>query len=181
MPLCSIGSIGSVGVVLGAIAVFALAKRLLFRRLWRGSRHGRRTRELRCGGAARRWGRRGLGRSFWLRALFSELDTTPGQEREIRAALEDLRTTAREARGGLFGARTEIARAVGGEAFDEAAFTAATTRADDAAGRMKEALRTALERVHAILDPKQRERLAELLGRGAWFGRGGGPYRTSEA
>ena len=50
---------------------------------------------------------------------------------------------------------------------------------------MKDAFASALKRIHGVLDPKQRERLAELVGSGG-FGRwgrwgrgggGGGPYR----
>jgi Spy/CpxP family protein refolding chaperone len=131
------------------------------------------------------WGgfRRGPGKSFWLRALFSRLDTTPGQEREIRAAIEEFQKTAREAKEGLTATRTDIARAVAGESFDDVAIAEAGTRVDDVSTKVKEAFASAMKKVHAVLDPKQRERLADLLtngpGWGRW-GRGGGwggPYR----
>jgi len=45
---------------------------------------------------------------------------------------------------------------------------------------MKEALAGALRRIHAILDPRQRERLAEILSRGPRYRGGwGGPYRDA--
>ncbi|MBX3260651.1 MAG: periplasmic heavy metal sensor [Labilithrix sp.] len=127
------------------------------------------------------WGRSGgLGGSFWLRAVFARLDTTPGQEREIRGALEDLQRTARDARDGLKGARADLARAVRGESFDRDAAAEAGGRADAAVATAKDAALSALERVHAVLDPHQRERLAALLAEGPGGGRRrGGPYRDA--
>lgn len=170
MALCSIG------IAAGIIGVVALVKRLVWHRrlgCCSGHHHGH-------GG----WGRRhGPGRSFWLRALFSRLDTTPGQEKEIRSAIEDFQRVAREAKGDVFGSRESVAKAVAGEVFDPAAIDEASQRVDAATARIKEALRSALERVHAVLDPKQRERLGEILARGVrggggFGGFGGGPYRV---
>lgn len=179
MALCSIA------IAAGVIGVVAVMKRIFFYR-----RFGEPMGFAACGPSlgggcgggheqhwrARRWG--GPGRSFWLRALFAKLDTTPGQEREIRAAIEDFQTTAKATRGGLVESRTYVARAIAGDSFDEIAAGEASTRADDAVRNVKEALATALKRVHAVLDPKQRERLAELLEKGPGFGRRwGNPYR----
>ncbi len=154
MALCSIG------IAAGIIGVVALVKRLVWRRRL-GCRSG------------------GPGRSFWLRALFSRLDTTPGQEKEIRSAIEDLQRAAREAKGDVIGSRESVAKAVAGEVFDPSAIDEASQRVDAATARIKEAMRAALERVHAVLDPKQRERLGAILaqGPGAFRGFGGGPYR----
>jgi len=74
-----------------------------------------------------------------------------------------------------------LGKSVAGETFDDAAFEAVSARVDAHVGKMKDALSSALKRVHAVLDPKQRERLADLVSKGA-FGRwgrggGGGPYR----
>ncbi len=122
----------------------------------------------------------GPGGSFWLRAVFARLDTTPGQEREIRAAIEEFQTTARSAKEGLKGAREDLARALRGEAFDEAAVGEASSRSDAATATIKVALEVALKRVHAVLDAGQRERLADLLAKGPGFGRRwSGPYRDA--
>ena len=128
----------------------------------------------------RGWGRRrGPGGSFWLRAIFSRLDTTPGQEKEIRSAIEELQDRARDARDGLKTARADVASAIRGEIFDEAAIAGAGTRADATAGQVKDAILAALRRIHAVLDDKQRERLADLFANGPGFGRRwGGPYRS---
>jgi len=162
MALCSIA------IALGIVSAFALTKKLVFRRRFGCAPHSRRG---------------GPGRSFWLRSLFARLDTTPGQEREIRAAIEELRDRARDAKSGVGETREGIGQAVAGESFDEAAFESVTARFDATAEKMKDAAAVALRRIHAVLDPKQRERLAELVSRGA-FGRwgrpvvlGGGPYR----
>jgi Spy/CpxP family protein refolding chaperone len=153
MATCSIGW----ALVLGA-AIFVATRLLLRRRCHRGR-----------GG--------GPGRSRFLRGIFARLDTTPGQEREIRAAIEELQTQARSAREKVRGAREGLARALRGDAVDDAAFVELRARAEDVASEMHRAFEAALRRVHAILDPAQRERLAALLERGP-FGRWGGPYRA---
>jgi uncharacterized membrane protein len=116
-----------------------------------------------------------------LRALFARLDTTPGQEREIRSAIEEAQRTAFDAREGLKGAREEIAKAIRGESFDDVAVGEASARADTTASRVKDALANALRRIHAVLDANQRERLAEIVANGPGFGRRGwgGPYRDA--
>jgi uncharacterized membrane protein len=172
MALCSIA------LAAGIVGVVTLVKGALWRR--RVARGGG------CGGRAappRGW-RRGagpIGGSRWLRALYARLDTTPGQEREIRAALEDLRDRALEARADAPEVRAGIGKALSGEAFDASAFAAVGARVDASTEKLKDALAAALQRVHGALDPKQRERLAEIVssGIGPWRGgfRGASPYR----
>jgi Spy/CpxP family protein refolding chaperone len=189
-------SLWSIAMAAGLVGVLAMVKRLVLRRRfasdagWGGG--GCEGGSCRSGGGRGLggWGRfggrsRGIGRSFWLRALFARLDTTPGQEREIRAALEDLRDRARDAKTGLPETRANIGKAMAGDTFDRSALEAASARFDATAEKMKDAFASALQRIHGVLDPKQRERLAELVssGFGPW-GRGGfrgngGPYRGS--
>ena len=195
MALCSIA------IAAGIVGVVAVVKRLVFRRRFGhlafaggpcggggfgGMGFG--DEGASCGGRGfKRWGRHwgghggGIGGSFWLRALYARLDTTPGQEREIRAAIEELRERARDAKSGLPETRENIGKSVAGETFDTAAFEAVSARFDATAEKMKDALASALKRIHAVLDPKQRERLADIVSKGAFgrFGRGGGgPYRA---
>lgn len=165
MALCS------VAIAAGVIGALLLVKRLIFRRRYmrggscRGSWRGRH------GG--------GPGGSFWLRALFSKLDTTPGQEKEIRSAIEDFQKTAKESKESLGASREAVARAVRHETFDEIAIGEATVKVDAATGQVKNAFEAALRRIHAVLDGKQRERLAEILERGPrGFGGWGAPYRA---
>lgn len=131
-------------------------------------------------------------RSSWrtfsaLNRVFARLDTMPGQEREIRAAIEDMRDRAQDAKSGLPETRASLARSIAGETFDDAAFEAVSARVDATSEKMKDALASALKRIQGVLDPKQRERLAALVGSGGLgrWGRGGGgggvggggPYR----
>jgi Spy/CpxP family protein refolding chaperone len=79
--------------------------------------------------------------------------------------------------------RESLARAVAGDTFDEAAFEAVSARADASTAQVKDALAAAMKRIHATLDSKQRERLAELVADGpfAAWARRGHPYRGGEA
>lgn len=160
----------SLAIGFAVASVVLLGSRLARRRFGRGScGHGRH--RARFGG--------GPGGSFWLRSLFGRLDTTPGQEREIRAALETLQERGRAAKSDLGASREDLARAIVAEELDDAALAAATSRVDDVTAKAKEAFTDALRRIHAVLDPRQRERLAEIVARGFGpFGRFGGPYRS---
>lgn len=171
MALCSIGiAAGIIGLVVAVKTLF----RPRHRRFGGGYGGGG------CGHRGHYRGGYGPGHSRWLRALFSRLDTTPGQEREIRAAIEEVQRVAREAKEGVFGSREKVAKAVASDVFDPSAIDDASAQVDAAAARVKEAFRASLEKVHAILDPKQRERLAEILQKGPRGFRGGwgGPYRS---
>jgi Spy/CpxP family protein refolding chaperone len=207
MALCSIA------IAAGIVGVVAIVKRLVFRRRFGhlafaggpcggagfgGGGYGGDFEGRSCGGGGSRWwggGGRGWGRfgghrggiggSFWLRALFARLDTTPGQEREIRAAIEEMQERARNAKGDLPEVRANIAKAMVGDTFDTAAFEAVSARVDATGEKMKDAFGSALKRIHAVLDPRQRERFADIVGKGGLFGRwgrggpksGDGPYR----
>ncbi len=161
MALCSIA------IAAGILGVVGLLKGLMFR-----GGHA-------CGHGHGRFRERGIGRSFWLRRLFTRLDTTPGQEREIRDALEALRDRARDAKSGLGSTRESLGRAVAGESFDDGAFEAVSAQVDATTEKMKDAFASALKRIHAVLDVKQRERLAEIVGKGGFgrWNRSFGPYR----
>jgi Spy/CpxP family protein refolding chaperone len=198
MALCSIA------VAAGVVGIVALVKGALFHRRFGRFGHGFGPpwAMAACGpslggeGACGRGGpfRHGFGRwrgfgahgggpggSFWLRAIFARLDTTPGQEKEIRAAIEDFQRTAREAKDGLHASREGLAKAIAGETFDEIAIGEASVKIDATAAKVKEAFEAALRRIHAVLDPKQRERLSRLVAegpRGMRDGWGNHPYRS---
>lgn len=170
---------------IGILGAFAIVRRILLRRYFRrmgfaggGWGHG----FGRHGGG--RFGKRSIGRSFWLRAIFTKLDTTPGQEREIRAAIEEMQERAIDAKKDMPEARTNIARALNADAFDTGALEAVNARVDATAEKMKDAFGSALRRIHGVLDPKQRQRLAEVIASGGFRSFGGpgqgGPYRMGE-
>jgi len=135
---------------------------------WHGWRHYHHHRHHRHG---HRWHRR-----WMLHAALARLDASPAQERAIIAELDKVEEQVHAAGGTLREARGDLAATVRGSTLDDAALGAALGRLDSAFGDIRATAIEALRAIHAILDDKQRERLADLLdGRGpVWHG---GPYR----
>jgi hypothetical protein len=123
----------------------------------------------RWGGGGRHWGRRG-GPGGVLRFLFEALDTSPGQEKEIRSAADEFFDQARSMRRDVREWRADVAKAVSGEFFDETTMGELFARQDDGLDKLRRSVVGGLARVHAVLDENQRKRLAELVERG--------PYRA---
>jgi hypothetical protein len=125
------------------------------------------------------WGDQGYGGGGWggpsvfLRMLFRRLETTPGQEKVIVAAYEEMREAAREARGELKQSRAEIAKAMRGPAIDEVLFGEMFARHDAAMDKLRKAGIGAIAKVHDALDERQRARFADIVesGPGAFRGR----------
>ncbi len=119
-----------------------------------------------------------------LRFLFVRLDTSPSQEKVIVDALEQLWSTKREIGDEFVQTRRDVAEAMRGVAFDESALSSAFSRQDEMLTKLRESIRASLQRVHEVLDEKQRAAAADLL-EGIFHGRGGrgpfsqGPYRTA--
>ena len=109
------------------------------------------------------------GRDVILRMLFRKLDTTHGQEKVIAEAADEIHAAARKLRGEFRSSREDVAKAVRTEHFDEVLFGEMFARHDAAAEGMRKTVFGALAKVHAVLDEKQRERLAELIERGPGF------------
>ncbi len=111
---------------------------------------------------------RGL-RRFALHRALERLDTTPGQEKVIVAALDELTDAARHARSKVVASRGEVAAALRGEHFEAATVDAVLARhAEDVAG-LGSAARSALAKIHEALDPEQRKRLAGWIEAGPGF------------
>ncbi len=138
-------------------------------------------------GFRRGWGRRGqgggehdwrgrgdFGRPFFLRSIFERLDTTPGQEKAILAALDELKETARAAKSEMKGARNELAQAMRTESFDEVALGGATARVEGVMDTARKAGIAAFAKVHQALDDRQRQKLADIIESGPGFARWGG-------
>lgn len=136
---------------------------------WHGGWHGRHHRHGWHGGRER--GPRG-----WMRWLSSRLDATPGQEKEIAAAVEEFLGKARELKREGKASRDDVARVLRHESLDEEALGALFSRHDDALREVQKAFAGALGRIHAALDSEQRARLAELIESSPRWGFGG-PYR----
>lgn len=119
-------------------------------------------------------------RGRWMWAVLSRLELSPAQEKVVRAELEKLKQTAKGMRDEGKQSRADMANAIRGEELDENALAAMFMRHDDRLHDLRQDLGGALGRIHAVLDPDQRERLADLISRGSFGGRFGGPYRTAD-
>ncbi len=138
------------------------------------------------------------GGRFFLRAMFERLDTTPGQEKVIQQAFEDLREKGRAAKNDMKTARAEIAKAMRSTSFDEVSVGTATAQVEAVMDSMRKAGIDAFAKVHEALDERQRGLLADFIengprfrdfagnwgNRGGWGNHGnhpneGGPYRYS--
>lgn len=132
------------------------------------------------------WHGGGPGRRGLYMAL-SHLDASPAQERAIIAEVEKLKERVYTAKSSLKDSRSDLAAAVRGPALDDAALGGVLGRVDTATGEVRAAALDAIRNIHAVLDDKQREQLADILDRGFWRaggwrgghgGPGGGPYRV---
>jgi uncharacterized membrane protein len=127
-----------------------------------------------CGGSGR-WGHGHWGRGRWgsdraLYYAFERLNTSPGQEKAIRGALQDLRDSLGALRPAVQSLRQDIA-----SVFKEETFTAAQAEnilhsRDPELGQARAALALTISRIHEALDPDQRERVARWAAEGprAW-------------
>lgn len=127
-----------------------------------------------CGGAGRGRGgygfRGGRGR-FFLNRLLDRLDTTPGQEKVIREAVDGVFEDLHDAKSDLRGTRSEIAQAVRGENLDRGAIDGVFEKHDVVIDRVRQNTLDAFAKVHETLDERQRKILAELIEAGP-FARG---------
>lgn len=156
------------GFLFGSACLVGLAA-LLARPAWHGGR---------CGHHGR--GGRWSGPAWMLRRLYERLDTTPGQEKVIRRAVDDLTAEAETLRDEAGRTREDMARAVSGAAFDESALRDAFARHDERLARLREQLVASLGQVHEALDDRQRRELASLVSEGlGWAGSWRGPYRDA--
>jgi len=120
----------------------------------------------------------GPGSRAALYHVLAELDCTPAQERAIRDEVDGVMRVVRELGEERRASRDDLARAVAGADLDRAALDAMFARHDQRLVAVRGEVVAALGRIHAVLDERQRERLADLIrggGRGHWHGFG--PYR----
>jgi hypothetical protein len=110
------------------------------------------------------------------RRVLDRLDTTPGQEKEIRTALDELWEEARTARRDFRGTRDDVARVIREPGFTPGAFDATFQKHDETLARLRDAGVRAFHKIHDTLDARQRDVLASLVeswGPGFfWFRRG---------
>lgn len=165
--------------------LFGLVSVVLLVKVWRG--HGRLGRwahgeDWRSGGwhdddlGGRRRG--GAGVRWFVRRLVDRLDATPAQAKHLREAFEELAGERRTVRGEWRRTRDDVVAILRADEFDAEALTATFARQDAVIEDVRRVFTGSLAKVHATLDPEQRQRLARHLAR-----RGGpsdgdaGPYR----
>jgi Spy/CpxP family protein refolding chaperone len=119
--------------------------------------------------------RGGRGR-FILNRLLDRLDTTPGQEKVIREAIDSLQDELHDAKRDFRGSRVDVAQVIRSESLDRAQVEAIFTRHDVVIDRVRRNALEAFGRVHETLDERQRKILADLVESGP-FGRGFGRFR----
>ncbi|UJR84800.1 Hypothetical protein I5071_68790 [Sandaracinus amylolyticus] len=128
------------------------------------------------------WQRGGWG-GGWMRGLFERLDTSPGQEKVIKQAVEEIFGATRSLRTELDDTRRDIAAALRAGIVDEVQMGELFARHDEKLREVRKAMVGAFARVSDALDETQRKQLADLIerglagGGGGWGRFGGGPYR----
>ncbi len=122
---------------------------------------------------------RGRFRDMALRRVFERLETSPGQERELQAAISEVMDGGRKLRGQLKDSRREISAALRAEELDVERLGQLFAQHDDLLSEFRKTAVGALSRTHAALDEGQRAQLADWIDRGdVPFGpwRGGGRW-----
>ena len=98
-----------------------------------------------------------------LRFLAFKLQLEEAQVAELARILDEIKTERAQAAVDLRRTLSSFAEAIEGDAFDEAKANAGATLRMQSAERLKTAVVTALGRLHRLLDPEQRRRLAYLI------------------
>jgi Spy/CpxP family protein refolding chaperone len=120
-------------------------------------------------GAVRRavWRRRyrvmSRGAPLVLRGLFRRIGARPDQAKAITAEADALAAELRAARSDLRALRGELADLVGGPTLDAEQVSRAIDARLEKAQAARRRLADAVARVHAVLDPAQRQQVAALL------------------
>lgn len=120
------------------------------------------------GGGPRRW---------FLRSIFHRLETTPGQEKAIVAAIDELRENRRVIREELQQTRGDVARVVAGGLVEDSSLEETFARQDRLLAQLRVSFVEAMKKITEVLDERQRKQIAQMVEGGAFKRWGGGPYR----
>lgn len=165
------------GVIIGTVVVIGALKAFRRARYWHGHMgyacgHGPGPGAY--GGGWDHGAHHGAGRPRWmLRWLFQRLETTPGQEKAIMSAIEELRSNKDALRDEARQTRTDIADAVAGGLVDDHALDETFARHDRTLAKARVSVVEALKKTVEALDERQRKELASILRGRSWFGGGG--------
>lgn len=152
------------GFIIGTVCLIGLVKVLRRGRGWHGRwGHGG------YGPVGPGAGFRGRGRWF-LRSVFERLETTPGQEKAIVSAIDELRQNRAIVREEAQLTREDVARVVASGLVDDAALEETFARHDRALAQLRVAFVETLKKVSEALDERQRKQVADFLQRSGRFG-----------
>lgn len=164
------------GFVIGTLSLVALLKVVgSYRRGYRcaggpegfGGWHGHRWGHRHGGWHGRRgWHHGGGWRRFALYSLFERLDATPGQEKVITAAMDELRTKLRAMREQWHSSKNNVAEAFRGDTLTESQTSELLSPFASHFDELRAATGEAMRKIHEALDPRQRGILADLMERG---------------
>jgi len=104
-----------------------------------------------------------------LHGVLGRLETTPGQEKVIRQAVDTLKEKAWQARSILRESRKGVSQAVGSPMFDEGALRKSFEEQGATLRDVQEGFAECAAKVHEVLDDKQRKVLADMLEAGPMF------------
>jgi hypothetical protein len=111
----------------------------------------------------------GFGPRAALRVLFQRLDTTPGQEKVIVEAFDEVRASAEKARQEVRASRTDVAKAMRAESFDAVMMGDLFGRHDRVLEDVRKAAVGAMSKVHDVLDERQRAVFGDVIEHGGLF------------
>ena len=103
------------------------------------------------------------GGHWYLRRVFRRLGTRPEQEQVVAAEADALAAELRALRQDAWTLRSEVAELLAGPALDAQALSRALEARLGKLDSVKARLAEGLARIHASLDPAQRQQLAALL------------------
>jgi Spy/CpxP family protein refolding chaperone len=163
------------GFILGTVCLIGLVRVLRRGRGWHGYGHHA------CGHGHSSYGP-GPGfspRRWLLRSFFERLETTPGQEKAIMAALDELRENRKVVREEMQQTRGDVGRAVASGLVDDSTLEETFARQDRLLAQLRVSFVEALRKATEALDERQRKQVADLLegGFSGWRGGFRGPYR----
>ncbi len=102
-----------------------------------------------------------------LRFLAHKLDLSDAQVSTVAEIIDDVRTERAQAEVDDRRARKALAAAISGDAFDKEVAQAAAEQRVTAAREVQATLVAAFEKLHALLEPAQRDELVLLIRAGA--------------
>jgi len=102
-------------------------------------------------------------REWMLDRLSAWLDTTPSQDRVLEEVVDDLMDVMVEERAVFTSSRSTIADALKAETWDPASLDGARSEQEESLGRVHDAAKASLGKLHAVLDEDQRAALANFL------------------